>query len=214
MNKMHINKTIKFLIVISSGLGISLTLIDLGFSLSPFKYFTHLSNLFVLSIYLMIFFKIKHKSKLFTIIKYQAVVSIVLTGLIYNFVLRPSINSIDYEVNSLADILVHTLTPILVIFDNLFFSKKGIIKRKYPLYWLIFPLIYYLCTLIYSFFGGKFHLGTSYESNYPYFFLNISEYGFGYFIIIVLIILVIGYTIFYINNFLYKDKEERKNGSI
>ncbi|MFO7969847.1 MAG: Pr6Pr family membrane protein [Candidatus Izemoplasmatales bacterium] len=204
MNRLSYKKIFHYLIILSSFLGIVLNLIYENFSLGSFRYFTHLSNLFILVVYLIMIFKPKSNSKIFMLVKYQAVVAIVLTGIVYNLLLRPTISNPDYEVNTFIDLLVHTITPLLVIIERILFSKRKVIKPIYSIYWLTFPLFYYFYILMYSFSGGIFHEGTSYESKYPYFFLDIENNGFGFFIIVIILILLVGLITYYLNNKLPK----------
>ncbi|QWC00526.1 Pr6Pr family membrane protein [Mycoplasmatota bacterium] len=197
--KVYLHNTIKVLIIISSGLGVVLNIIQSNMSLYSLTYFTHQSNLFVFLVYLIFLF-INHKNhRLFVVVFYQAIVGIVLTAMVYHLMLRPSLMGSSFEANDLVDILVHTLTPILVILERLFFSEKQILKRNYPLMWLAFPFVYYLFTIIYVIAGGIFNRGTEFESRYPYFFLNFEENGIVYFLLVILLILSIGYSMYFLN---------------
>jgi len=197
--KQYHHKSIKILIIISSGLGVFLNIIQENFSFNSLLYFTHQSNLLVFIVYtVFLFHDKKYKQRQITIL-YQAVVAIVLTSVVYHGMLRPVLDNTSIFGNGFVDMLVHTITPILVVVERLLFSTKGVIQRKQPIYWLIFPMFYFFFTIIYSFLGGTFHKGTDYESKYPYFFLNFSDNGIGYFIVLIIIVLLIGYSIYFMN---------------
>lgn len=58
---------------------------------------------------------------------------IVITGLIYIFVLVPSISSTsEYAVNGLSDVLVHTYTPLIVFIDWLLFANTKDLREIKP----------------------------------------------------------------------------------
>lgn len=206
--KEHFHKSIKILIIISSGLGVFLNVIQEGFSFNSLIYFTQQSNLLVFIVYLIFLFYDKKFNHRDITILYQAVVAIVLTGFVYHFMLRPILDNTSILGNGFSDILVHTITPILVIFERWKFSKKDVIQRKQPIYWLVFPMFYFVFTIVYAALGGVFHKGTEYESNYPYFFLNFDENGFGYFIGVVVLVLLIGYSIYFLNRRILTRKRD------
>ncbi|MGE4571685.1 MAG: Pr6Pr family membrane protein [Candidatus Izemoplasmatales bacterium] len=206
MNKLYFHQAFKFLIVLSSALGVILAIVHADDSLYPLTYFTNQSNLLVFLIYLFyIFYYKKYQEKWITII-YQVVLAIVLTAIVYHLMLRPYIDPKTFGVNPFTDLLVHTVTPILVVVERIIFGKKGILQRKQALLWLTFPFLYYLFVLLYGFLGGSFHAGTDYESKYPYFFLNIKEEGIGYFFFVISLILMIGYLMVFINRVLLNRK--------
>lgn len=172
---------------------------------SPFKqltYFTIQSNILVAFVYLVLLLK-KEETKLMIIIKRQTTVAIILTGLVYNFILKPYLGDFDYTPNTLPDLLVHSITPLLVFVDYLVFPSRIKVKIFEPLYSLIFPLIYWLFTIFYRLLGGNYN-GTDYQSDYPYFFLDFPEYGVGYFFIVLIFIVMIIYFLYLIDLFIYK----------
>lgn len=202
------HQVFKLLVIISSGLGITLTLVEAGGSLRPFAYFTNQSNLLVFIVYTYFIFNHKAYHEPFITLLYQVVLAIVLTAVVYHIMLRPFIDEASYSSNSITDLLVHTFTPLLVVIERYFFSVKGILQKSHPLYWLIFPLVYFIFTLVYAALGGIYQAGTENASKYPYFFLNFEESGYGYFILVFIIVLVIGYTIYYFNRHWLNKKED------
>jgi small-conductance mechanosensitive channel len=121
----------------------------------------------------------------------------------------------DYNPNTISDFLVHTLTPILVLLEIIFYQRKGLVKVYYPLIWLVFPLLYWIFTLVYVALGGNFN-GETYVSDYPYFFLNFADNGYWGFILVLVFILFIGYLIYYIDKTVYlrQQRREVENGDI
>ena len=108
----------------------------------------------------------------------------------------------------LYQILVHTLTPILVLLDFIFFSNHQKNKIYEPFYNLTFPLLYWIFTLVFVALGGNFN-GSTYESDYPYFFLNFPESGVGYFILVLVFILIISFILYFIE-YLISNKLRKK----
>ncbi|MDR0416838.1 MAG: Pr6Pr family membrane protein [Propionibacteriaceae bacterium] len=108
-------------------------------------------------------------------LKGAVTVCITLTFLVYHFVLRPMLFSMGAEtyVPSPANALVHYAVPLMVIADWLLFDDKGEMKKLDPVKWLAIPLAYLLFALARAPFG--LYPGTS--RRYPYFFIDIDEYG-------------------------------------
>jgi hypothetical protein len=207
-------KTFHIIIVLSAVIGMILNVLGSKTPLKQFTYFTLQSNLLVAIIYTVSLI-LKKQSKLFVIVKYQAVLAIVLTGLVFNILLRPVVGDYDYNPNTISDFLIHTLTPILVLLEVIFYQNKGLVKVYYPLVWLVFPLFYWLFTLLYVALGGNFN-GETYVSDYPYFFLNFADNGYWGFILVLVFILFIGYLIYYVDKTVYLRKQQREveNGDI
>lgn len=196
------NKIFKLIILVAALLGVILHTVQSETPLQSFTYFTLQSNLLVVIVYLMMLLR-EFKSRLFQIIYNQTVIAIVLTGIVFNLLLRPTLGSIDYEVDSLSDILIHSLVPGLVLIDRFVFGKVGTIKKYDPIIYLSFPLFYWLFSMFYIVLGGNFN-GDDYISNYPYFFLNFPEYGVGYFVLVIVFIVLLGYFVFGVDRFKLK----------
>ncbi len=178
-------------------LGVILHLVQSDEPLKSFIYFTLQSNLLVVIVFFWLFLA-KKENKLLNFFVNQAFVGIFLTGLVFNIMLRPTIDPSTYELDSLADLLIHTVVPSLVLLNQLLLIKPISINRIEPLMYLFFPLIYWLFTIVYVWLGGNFN-GDNYESNYPYFFMNLEEYGVGYFILVIIFVILVGYFVYFIN---------------
>lgn len=86
---------------------------------------------------------------------------------VYNSVLRGIWKPTGLQL--FLDNMLHVAIPILYILYWIFFVTKDKLSWKNGLYWLLFPLIY----LIYSLIRGAF------VNWYPYPFLNASKLGYG-----------------------------------
>ena len=203
MDKSNLTKKIlRIIIFLLATIGFIWNTLRFDSPLKQLTYFTIQSNILVAFVYLVLLLK-KEETKLLIILKRQATVAIILTGLVYNFILKPYLGDFDYTPNTLPDLLVHSIIPLLVFVDYLVFSHRFKVKIFEPLYSLIFPLIYWLFTIIYRLVGGNYN-GTNYESDYPYFFLNFPEYGVGYFLIVLVFIITIIYFLYIIDLFINK----------
>ncbi len=193
MKEMY-NKIFKTIIIIAALLGVVLHTIQSETPLKSFTYFTLQSNLLVVIVYISMLIR-ESKSRLANIVYNQTVIAIVLTGLVFNLLLRPTLGSIDYEVDSLSDILIHSLVPAFVLIDRFVFGKAGLIRIYDPFIYLSFPLVYWLFSMVYVVLGGNFN-GDDYTSNYPYFFLNFPKNGIGYFLLVIFFVVILGYFVF------------------
>lgn len=145
-----------FTVLLISAWGFLWSLFEYGFS--DLRYFTNLSNLFVFITALLVFIN-SHDHKWFKYLAVISLVNITITGLIYHIILAEP--PIAFQSH-----LTHTITPILYIL--FFFSCiDETIKPKQFWIALIFPIIYFLFFL----FTGPL------TGFYPYWFMNINEYG-------------------------------------
>ncbi len=216
MKKHNLIKTIfRAIIIISAIVGVILNSLGSLIPLKQFAYFTVQSNVLVAVVYLVMIFSNK-ENNLMRLINNQAVVAIILTGLVYNLMLKPYISGDEYSPNTLSDILVHSLTPILVFFDFIFFTNHEKHKINEIFYNLTFPMLYWIFTLVFVALGENFNIGNTYISNYPYFFLNIRAVGIGYFLLVIAFILIISLLLYIIEWFISKkfSKKGVKNGNI
>lgn len=175
MKKENLSLIYKLLIVVVSAVGLIL-----NFRIAPIHkiifYFTILSNMGVFLFYLIsIILKLTNKLKtnnLYYYIKGMICINIILTMIVFNVFLH---DMKLYEGNMLACYFVHILTPLLVVLDYFLFQEKGNLnsKYKYALGWTGTLIIYAGICVIYSSLGGLFLDG----SKYPYFFMNVEEYG-------------------------------------
>ena len=77
-----------------------------------------------------------------------------------------------------ANLLVHTISPILVVMDYFLFDKKGHFKYFYSIIWLVIPLNYIVYVYTYGARGGKFFsIGGS--KKFAYFFLDYEKIGYS-----------------------------------
>lgn len=127
------------------------------------SFFTILTNLLVALTFTGRFFQLRiafRKGWLTALTSY-----ILIVGIIYQLLLRHLWHPSGMQL--VVDELLHTLIPLLVlIFWCLFEEKESLHYRQLPR-WLIYPLIYFVYTLLRGLLSGY----------YPYPFIDINELG-------------------------------------
>ncbi len=198
--KRKLSIILKSLIVLGSIAGVFLIFYLSNFLTDLFAFYTIQSNLIVIGAFIYYLYnEIKHKEKGPKYYKHKGCITIciLITGLIYNFILAPKyFNMIDGggSLYSFTNFLLHTYTPFLVLFDYLFFEEKGHLKINYFFSWLIIPLIYTVFAYIRAFIGNPLNVGYG-VSKYPYFFFDYELNGYGktliYICVLILFVIVI-----------------------
>lgn len=158
----------------------------------------------------------QYKTDIYYLIKGGLVITIAITAIIYHIALAPGGFQMDALQNSisnkmLANFLVHTVSPLLVLLDYILFDEKGHFKFFYPILWLIQPLNYVVYVYTYSNLGGSFYnIGGSRQ--FAYFFLDYNELGYmgvlKWLLIIILGILIISEILVILDKFLKKDRKK------
>ena len=164
-----------------------------------FMYFTIQSNILIAIVCLIgLIFLLKNfkANRIWYVIKLVSTISITLTGLVFTFMLAPTLGS---QAWNLANILTHVIVPVSAVFDFFVVGISMIFKKKDVIYVIIPPLLY----AIYAGIGYKLDWKFTTEYNYPYFFLNwgskAGAFGFSselpyigvmYWIILLLLLLI------------------------
>jgi hypothetical protein len=132
-----------------------------------FAYFTILSNLLVGGVHLVLALRPERDSTLLRVLVLDAVVSIAVTGIVFNLVLAQTVHPTG--INAVANTLCHIVTPLLAVIGWLLFGPRGrvrgdlvLLSAAYPLAWLAFTLV-----------RGAF-IGW-----YPYPFVDVVALGYG-----------------------------------
>ena len=155
-----------------------------------FRYYTNLSNLFVVMFYLIrlvvritgningFFGKIVFSELWF----YSVTMTIFLTFGIFHFVLVPQFKKAPSDsdefrmLHSLSNYFVHYVVPLLSLLTWLIFADKTQLDYRWALIWPVIPWIYVIYSIIRGLRGDKFERT---DSAYPYDFMDIGKHGWG-----------------------------------
>jgi hypothetical protein len=103
--------------------------------------------------------------KAWQIIKFVGTVSITLTGVVFCFVLAPTLGEHAWNIQN---VLTHVIVPLAAIMDFFVVSNVFSIQKKNVFYVIIPPILYAIYAGVGYVQGWQFAEGI----NYPYFFLN------------------------------------------
>ena len=140
-----------------------------GTVINFFSFFTILCNfLIAISLTCSLLMPFSRPGLFFSRLPVQSAIAlyIFIVGLVYNTVLRGIVVLSGW--GWIVDNLLHVIVPILYIIYWLFFKSKGKLLWKDGIYWIYFPSVY----LIYSMVRGAI------VHWYPYPFLNADRFGY------------------------------------
>lgn len=222
MNKRKVSFIYRLLVIVSLLSGVMLNLVNTTSIQLLLSYYTMHSNLFCLVAFIL--FQIGDLGKynyrendLYYAGKGIVTIAILVTAIIYLIALVP--NDLPmYTVSAnritskwIGNLLVHVISPILVVGDYFLLDEKGKFKLYYPILWLFFPLQYVGFVYLYRAGGGHFYsIGGS--RDFGYFFLDYRQIGAKGVIIwittIAIGILMLGYILIGIDKKLAKRKQK------
>lgn len=132
-----------------------------------FMYFTIQSNILIALVCSIGFYflLINKKNNIWLLIKFISTVSITLTGLVFSFVLAPTMGASAWGI---ANVLTHVIVPIMAIVDFFVVGINSNYKKTDVFYVVIPPLLY----AVYAGLGYALNWKFTSTTNYPYFFLN------------------------------------------
>lgn len=133
-----------------------------------FMFFTTQSNIAMAIISLIGFcymIRAREVGQVWQIIKFVGTVAITLTGVVFCFVLAPTLGEDAWNIQN---ILTHVVVPVVSVIDFFVVSGAFNIKKKSVFYVIIPPILY----AIYAGIGYVNNWQFAEGYNYPYFFLN------------------------------------------
>lgn len=101
--------------------------------------------------------------------------SIMITCVIYHFMLAP----LTTDFYRLENFLCHYIVPLWFLVDTIIFDKSRQYKWFDPIVWTVLPLLY-MGFAILNGFVLKMDVPNAKDSPFPYFFLNVNKYGWGF----------------------------------
>ena len=176
----------------------SLGLFEMAYWWDFYVHFTNLSN-YLCAIFMFLELRDTAKKNIdsyvttYPVVKFVALLSILLTFIIYNFVLAKRRDIKDSFVVS--SVTLHMILPLMFAFDYILFYEHGKVKWYYPIVSTVFPLIYaafiFVHAAYYYFDSSIYYPGRNDPFIYPYFFLNLDKYGIVGVITNIVIILIV-----------------------
>ena len=156
------------------GLGIQFGVHQGQFNAYLLNYFTVLSNIVCLGMWIALLIK----PRLSPLMHGIAAQAILLTMTVYHFMLAGQFTMGDGGMNlfQIANILLHYICPTLMILDLLFLAERQALKASAPWVWAAFPVMYLVFVFIRGATGIPIAPGGG--SAYPYFFLDPGAAGF------------------------------------
>ena len=141
-------------------------------------YFTIQSNIaiaIICAIGLCLLLKDKPAGKVWYVVKFVGTVSITLTGVVFGFVLAPTLGANAWNIQNT---LTHLIVPVVSVIDFFVIAPTARISKKNVIFVIIPPILYAIYAGIGYVRGWEFSKGH----NYPYFFLNwgspVGAFGF------------------------------------
>ena len=170
--KQIISSVLKAVIILSAVIGIYMSAFATKTAFmsgsSTFMYFTIQSNILIALIALIggiLLFRGQKIGNLWYVIKFVGTVSITLTGVVFCFVLAPTLGANAWNIQN---VLTHVVVPLASIVDFFVTGTESEIKKINVLYVTLPPLVY----AIYAGIGYAMNWEFAPGINYPYFFLN------------------------------------------
>lgn len=133
-----------------------------------FMFFTTQSNIAMAIISLIGFcymIRARAAGPVWQVVKFVGTVAITLTGVVFCFVLAPTLGEDAWNIQN---ILTHVVVPVVSVIDFFVVSGAFNIKKKSVFYVIIPPILY----AIYAGIGYVNNWQFAQGYNYPYFFLN------------------------------------------
>ncbi|WP_155971769.1 Pr6Pr family membrane protein [Streptococcus ruminantium] len=142
-------------------------------------YYTVQSNLLVsiFAVYMLYAMRkdIDLQNHKFLRIKAAVTMSIMITCVVYHFMLAP----LAKDFWRVENMLCHYIVPLYFLLDTLIVDRQRQYKWFDPIWWTTLPVFYMIFGLINGFFI-KIPIPDAKDSPFAYFFLNVPKYGWPY----------------------------------
>lgn len=142
-------------------------------------YYTVQSNLLVsiFAVYMLCAMRkdIDLQNHKFLRIKAAVTMSIMITCVVYHFMLAP----LAKDFWRVENMLCHYIVPLYFLLDTLIVDRQRQYKWFDPIWWTTLPVFYMIFGLINGFFI-KIPIPDAKDSPFAYFFLNVPKYGWPY----------------------------------
>lgn len=222
MNKRTVSIIYRLLVITSLLTGIILNFTNTISIRVLISYYTMQSNIICLIAFIL--FGVKDlkrynvpKSNWYYVMKGMVTIAILVTAIMYLTTLLPNefpmymISSKGMTGKKLGNLLVHVISPILVLLDYVLIDEKGRFKFFYPFIWLLIP-VGYVC-FVYSGLGRFYSIGGS--RKFGYFFLDYQKIGrqvvITWILGIAIGIVIVGYIFIWLDRKLVKHEQKKEN---
>ena len=140
-------------------------------------------------------------------LKFIGVLAILLTFLVFNFLLAGQLDR-DPQANwRVASITFHVMLPIMYVFDWLLFYEHKKVRWFYPIASLVFPMLYVVFVYVRA---AILNFNPEAPYIYPYFFLNLETQGIAgvtkWVAILFVGFITLGYIFYGIDKVIKKEK--------
>jgi hypothetical protein len=155
------------------------------FSWGALLYYTTESNIMVLAMFAALIVKTAADLKndgasgrcsYFERLSAVAMLSITVTLIVFWLILAPVLKG-GMGLLSFTNMQVHTITPLLMVFDYFCFAAPGKLKKHDPWFFAIIPLGYFAQSTAIGLLGYKFKSPYRAPTRFPYFFLDFDMIG-------------------------------------
>lgn len=173
-----------------TGIALQTGITEGRFNIGVFRMFTNVSNLvcglyFLYAAFVILLDKNRHGgSSPFPVFKGVCTMAITLTGIVAAAIVASEFNA--HTPSGIATVLLHIVTPVLIMADWLLFDTKGRWNAKAPLLWVTAPYLYFAFIMI-----TAPKMDKTDSMRFPYPFLNYEQMG------IPLLILVLAVMTFF-----------------
>ena len=167
-----------------TGIVLQTGLTEGSFNIGVFRMFTNISNL-VCGIYFAVSATVILADKKrdggaspFPVFKGVCTMSITLTGIVAAAIVASEFD--PHTPSGIATVLLHIVTPVMIMADWLVFDKKGRWRAHSPLWWLSAPYLYFIFIMV-----TAQYMEQNSRARFPYPFLNYEQMGIPMLVIVI-----------------------------
>ncbi len=177
-----LRRSFRTLLVVCCGFGVTLGILNAYDLKTMLSFYTEQSNMLVFVVFAVLLIRdfagLPIDGRIWRILKGMTTIGILLTMIVYQFILRPVLTAEGVILKlSVHNLIVHLITPLLVLIDYALFDPKGSFRWTDPMLWSLFPIAYISYTYIYIGMGGRYWLSQILSFDYPYFFMDYKTLG-------------------------------------
>lgn len=165
---------------------------EFGRIMNRFAYFSSLSNIIVGVVCILLAIKLQRSSAVFRVFWVMGIVSILLTGVIYNVMISGANSYVAWHEQ--VGHVEHIWVPAAAVLGWLIFGPRTPFRVKYALYAAIYPLVYIVGTIIRGSFVNVTEAKpgmTVGEPYYPYSIVDPAIHGYGTLAIYSVLVLIL-----------------------